>query len=72
MANICLHLFYYFFTALPTKSHAANLRQLVAQAQADAASAQDKPVNTFKDYAPGFVRVGIKYLPQMPDEQQRR
>lgn len=27
---------------------------------------------TFKDYEPGFVHVDIKYLPQMPDETQRR
>jgi transposase InsO family protein len=26
---------------------------------------------TFKDYAPGFVHIDIKYLPQMPDEEQR-
>ena len=30
------------------------------------------PVKTFKDYEPGFVHVDIKYLPQMPDESQRR
>jgi transposase InsO family protein len=27
---------------------------------------------TFKDYEPGFLHVDIKYLPQMPDETQRR
>ena len=27
---------------------------------------------TFKDYAPGFVHVDIKYLPQMRDETTRR
>ncbi len=27
---------------------------------------------TFKSYAPGFVHVDIKYLPQMPDESSRR
>lgn len=26
----------------------------------------------FKDYEPGFVHVDIKYLPQMPDEEQRQ
>lgn len=31
-----------------------------------------KPLKTFKDYAPGFVHIDIKYLPQMPDETQRR
>lgn len=50
----------------------SNLRELVAQANTDAAGAQDKPVKTFKDYEPGFVHVDIKYLPQMPDEQHRR
>ncbi len=30
------------------------------------------PVKTFKDYAPGFVHVDVKYLPQMPDEDHRR
>ncbi len=29
------------------------------------------PVKTFTDYAPGFVHVDVKYLPQMPDEDQR-
>ena len=30
------------------------------------------PLKTFKDYEPGFVHIDIKYLPQMPDETQRR
>ena len=30
------------------------------------------PVKTFKAYAPGFVHVNVKYLPQMPDQDQRR
>jgi transposase InsO family protein len=29
-------------------------------------------VKGFKDYAPGFVHVDLKYLPQMPDEDSRR
>jgi len=29
------------------------------------------PVKTFKVYEPGFVHVDVKYLPQMPDEDQR-
>lgn len=34
----------------------------------------DAPIvlKTFKDYAPGFVHVDIKYLPQMADETARR
>ena len=31
-----------------------------------------KAVKTFKDYEPGFLHIDIKYLPQMPDETQRR
>lgn len=31
-----------------------------------------RPTKTFKDYAPGFVHVDIKYLPQMADEARRR
>ena len=51
----------------------SSLRELQAQAQAQAdAGTADKPVKTFKDYEPGFVHVDIKYLPQMPDERQRR
>ncbi|RXZ42061.1 IS481 family transposase [Crenobacter cavernae] len=34
-----------------------------------APSPRSKP---FKDYAPGFVHVDVKYLPQMPDETARR
>ena len=29
------------------------------------------PVKTFKAYEPGFVHVDVKYLPQMPDADQR-
>jgi len=29
------------------------------------------PVKTFKEYAPGFVHVDVKCLPQRPDEDQR-
>ena len=48
-----------------------NLRELQAQARAEAGE-PEPPVKTFKDYAPGFVHVDIKYLPQMPDEKARR
>ena len=30
------------------------------------------PVKPFKAYDPGFVHVGVKYLPQMPDEDHRQ
>lgn len=49
----------------------ANLRQLQAQALADAGEGPPA-VKTFKDYEPGFVHMTIKYLPQMPDESCRR
>jgi len=45
----------------------SNLRDLYPQ-DADEAS----PKKTFKDYEPGFIHIDIKYLPQMPDESQRR
>ena len=34
--------------------------------------AEKQAPKTFKDYAPGFVHIDIKYLPQMPDETSRR
>jgi len=50
---------------------AGNLRALRAEFNpADDLAA--KPAKTFKDYEPGFVHIDIKYLPQMPDETQRR
>lgn len=49
----------------------ANLRQLQAQALADAGQVEPQ-VKTFKDYEPGFLHMDIKYLPRMPDEKQRR
>jgi transposase InsO family protein len=45
----------------------SDLKRLQPQIQGPA-----KPVKTFKDYEPGFVHIDIKYLPQMPDETQRR
>ena len=33
---------------------------------------QARALKTFKDYGPGYLHVDIKYLPQMPDETQRR
>ena len=41
----------------------SNLSALIPQPEGEA-----KPVKTFKDYAPGFVHLDVKYLPQMPDE----
>ncbi len=41
----------------------SNLSALIPPPEGEA-----KPVKTFKDDAPGFVHVDVKYLPQMPDE----
>ncbi|WP_133513057.1 IS481 family transposase [Candidatus Thiosymbion oneisti] len=45
----------------------ANLKTLLPQED----GVQTPPHKTFKDYAPGFVHVDVKYLPQMPDQDQR-
>ena len=45
----------------------ADLKSLQPQIEGPA-----KPLKTFKDYEPGYLHVDIKYLPQMPDETQRR
>ena len=44
----------------------SDLRDLVPELSAGTATKK-----TFKDYEPGFLPIYIKYLPQMPDEQQR-
>jgi len=35
-------------------------------------AAQKPPYKPFKDYEPGYVHVVVKYLPKMPDEDQKR
>ncbi|MEF3192667.1 MAG: IS481 family transposase, partial [Halothiobacillaceae bacterium] len=45
----------------------SNLKAL--RPKPEATEAAHKP---FKDYRPGFVHVDVKYLPQMPDEDERR
>jgi transposase-like protein len=46
----------------------SNLKALIPKEEG-----ADKPKHkTFKDYEPGFVHVDLKYLPQMPDEDQRK
>ena len=45
----------------------SNLRDLVPE-KSDKSSAK----KTFKDYIPGFIHIDIKYLPKMPDEDNRR
>ncbi len=45
----------------------SDLRDLVEQESGSPATKK-----SFKDYEPGFVHIDIKYLPQMPDETDRR
>jgi transposase InsO family protein len=45
----------------------SNLKNLQPKIEGEVA-----PKKTFKDYEPGFLHIDIKYLPQMPDETQRR
>ena len=45
----------------------SNLKSLLPKIEGEAPS-----LKTFKDYEPGFLHIDIKYLPQMPDETQRR
>ena len=45
----------------------SNLKSLTPEVEGEPAAKK-----TFKDYEPGFVHVDIKYLPQMPDETERR
>ncbi|AOY02061.1 IS481 family transposase [Jeongeupia sp. USM3] len=45
-----------------------NLKTLQAQLQPEEPAA---PSKGFKDYAPGYFHLDIKYLPQMPDETSR-
>ena len=39
---------------------------------APAVEGEAAPKKSFKNYEPGFMHVYVKYLPQMPDETQRR
>lgn len=46
----------------------ANLKSLFPKEEGTASN----KAKTFKSYEPGFVHVDVKYLPQMPDEKQRK
>ena len=46
----------------------SDLRDLIAVQEAETPAAK----KTFKNYEPGFLHMDIKYLPQMPDETDRR
>lgn len=47
------------------------LAQLRKQDQENEQGSEPKH-KPFKDYEPGFIHIDIKFLPQMPDEKQRR
>ena len=52
------------------KRHGVNrLSQLYAE---QSESSETKKPKTFKDYEPGYLHVDIKYLPNMPDDAQKR
>ena len=51
------------------RNDVSNLQELKAQELGEDAQPAKK---TFKDYEVGFVHVDIKYLPQLPEESQRR
>ena len=50
----------------------ADLRAMQRALVDDAPDQTSHKPKTFKDYAPGFLHMDIKYLPQMPDEASRR
>lgn len=50
-----------------TRHNVNNLRALMPQSEHEG-----EKKKTFKDYAPGFIHVDVKYLPQMPDESERK
>ena len=45
----------------------SDLKALIPQSESEAAGKK-----SFKDYEPGYLHIDIKYLPRMPDEEQRR
>jgi hypothetical protein len=57
------------------RSHRAHtLHTALSAARAKAAEEKDATAKKkgFKEYAPGFIHIDIKYLPRMPDEASRR
>ena len=54
------------------KRHGVNNLAAMIKEQKKRAGIPDKqPYKTFKDDAPGYLHVDVKYLPQMPDETSR-
>jgi transposase-like protein len=45
-----------------------NLAQLMVKEDKE----EDKKTKAFKEYPPGFIHIDIKYLPRMPDEDERK
>lgn len=50
------------------RHHVNDLRQLFPASETDGKT----KYKTFKDYAPGFIHVDVKYLPKMPEETSRK
>ena len=50
----------------------SNLRALEAALNEEGSGSKQAKVKTFKDYAPGYVHVDVKYLPKMPDESRNK
>jgi len=48
----------------------SNLNQM--KRELELASGEKSPKKSFKDYAPGFIHMDIKYLPKMEDEKSRK
>ena len=44
----------------------------VMRRELEQASGEKQPKKSFKDYAPGFVHIDVKYLPKMSNEKSRR
>jgi len=49
----------------------SNLRSLQKEQDDVSGESESAPKKSFKDYAPGFVHIDIKYLPKMPDQDSR-
>ena len=48
------------------RENVSNLRDLYPKEEG-----VEQPKKTFKDYAPGFLHIDLKYLPKMPDQKKR-
>ena len=48
-----------------------NLSAMIKEQKQREGIPDKQPYKTFKDYAPGYLHIDVKYLPQMPDEESR-